>query len=753
MSRLSARLARLAVVLIGLILIGLAVLHLPPVRARVLDRVRGYAQQEFGIALQASSLGYNLLTRSIELRDLSLAATSNGQPFVQADRAVVVLDPAIYLGRFDVSRIAITRPRLTLVRNADGSVNLPPSRPSESASTPLQFGVVSVTGLSVTLDDRGAGRSFAVGPFDLSMDTRDSTGRPGAFGPGGFRLRTGQIDLSGTIAGRLAFDGTRLRIEELIADTRPGRLVINGWADVIGERPALSAKANVTVDLAEATRLARVDARGLGGRLDGVIDVSGGLTAPVMALTMTSRDALYPRLGAVRLNGRGSFSGTRGTIETLDVDSTAGSLHAEGAIELGEAAKAAARTPSHLALRWSNLRIDDLARASGRPLAVPTGSLATGSATVDFAAGDSDISRLRAEATTTFQPVSDKQDSVSLALAGQVDLDLDRGTWSLRHSMRMPRAQASAEGRVTGRLLGSGPLRSTLGGRSELRATAIERVVSLIRRVGSSDPTLPEALEDLAGSMRATVDLSGTLERPRAHIDLAARDLKARVLPNAADLDARFDVDADALRVQQAQAHAGSTSLQAAGRYSWRGPFDARFEADQRDFSEIANQYALPVSLTGSGRLEGTVTGTFSARARSGQAVLALSAADVVIDQVAVGAVNATGTVSLESGGLITVDATAPGVGGSAKLEIVNSPGYPVSGEIALEHDQINGLIPPRYREQAGDLSGKVSAIARGSGRLADPAGIRGRIDLRAVDVTMRGTRIELAGARIAHAG
>ena len=93
----------------------------------------------------------------------------------------------------------------------------------------------------------------------------------------------------------------------------------------------------------------------------------------------------------------------------------------------------------------------------------------------------------------------------------------------------------------------------------------------------------------------------------------------------------------------------------------------------------------------------------------------------------------------------MTVDATAPGVGGSAKLEIVNSPGYPVSGEITLEHDQISALIPPRYREQAGDLSGKVSAIARGSGRLADPAGIRGRIDLRALDVTMRGTRIELA--------
>ena len=238
-------------------------------------------------------------------------------------------------------------------------MNLPPSRPSESASTPLQFGVVSVTGLSVTLDDRGAGRSFAVGPFDLSMDTRDSTGRPGAFGPGGFRLRTGQIDLSGTIAGRLAFDGTRLRIEELIADTKPGRLVLNGWADVIGERPAISAKANVTVDLAEAARLARVDARGLGGRLDSVIDVSGGLTAPVLApdddesgcAVSAAWRRPIERTWIVR-------AGTRGTIETLDVDSTAGSLHADGAIELGEAAKAAARDakPSRPALVESSHR-------------------------------------------------------------------------------------------------------------------------------------------------------------------------------------------------------------------------------------------------------------------------------------------------------------------------------------------------------------------------------------------------------------
>jgi outer membrane protein assembly complex protein YaeT len=737
-----------AVVLVGLILIGLAVLHLPPVRARVLDRVRGHAAQEFGIALQASSLGYNLFTRSIEVRDLSLAAASGGQPFLQAHRVEVVLDPAIYLGHPTVIRISVTTPRLTLTRNADGTMNLPPSRKDGGSSPPVRLGVVSVTGLSLTLEDRSAQRSFTVGPLDLSVDTRDSAGRPGAFGPGAFAVRAGGTEVSGTIEGRLAFDGTRVRIEDLTAETRPGRLVVSGWADVIGERPAVSANASVSVDVAEAARVARVDARGLGGRLDGTMAVTGELTAPAIAAAIRSSDVVYPPLGSIRLNGRGSFSGTRGLIETFDVDSTAGSLHADGTIELGEAAKAAAATPSHLALRWSNVRIDDLARASGRQPAIQAGALATGSATVDFDAGDSSLgalSRLRTTGTTTLQPVADTASHDSLALTGRVDLELDQGRWSLRHSIRTPRAQATIAGSVTGRLLdATDRLRSTLGGRSEFRVDEIASVPSVLRTAGISVP--PEAVEGLTGSMLATVDLNGTIDHPHGQIDLAVRSLHAKALPHAADVDARLDADPDGVRVHQAQALAGPTSVQAAGRYSWRGPIDARFEVTQRDLSEIASQFHLPVALTGSARLEGTLSGSVTSRARSGQATLALSAADVVIDQVAVGVVTATGTVPLADGALMTVNATAPGVGARAKLEIVNRAGYPVSGEVALEHNDIAALVPPRYREQAGDLSGSVSATVRGSGQLADPAAIRGRIDLRILDVTARGTHLELAG-------
>jgi translocation and assembly module TamA len=745
-ARLPARLARLAVVLIGLILIGLAVLHLPPVRSRVLDRVRSYAAQELGISLQASSLGYNLLTRSVELKDVTLASSPGSPPFLQADQAAILFDPSIYLGRPTVSRISVAKPRLTLVRNPDGTVNLPAAREGPAQSSPLQLGVVSVTGLSLTLDDRAAHRTFTVGPFDLSIDTGDTAGRPGAFGPGAFAVRAGERDLSGTIAGRLAFDGARVRIEDLTVESTPGRLVVSGWVDVIGEHPAVSAIVHAALDIAESARLARVDARGLTGRVEGTAEISGGLAAPVVKLALSSRDAAYPPLGSIDIKGRGSFTGTRAVIDGVDVTSKAGALHADGSLELGEPTKGAVPPSSHLDVRWSNLRIDDLARASGYPLTIEAGSLATGSAALDFQARDNypaALSRVRATATTSLQPAANPRSPDNLALSGRADLQLEEGQWSLRHAIRTSRAQTSVEGMVSGRLLDHPErLESTLSGRSELRVDDIASVPPVMKSAGVSVP--PEVVDGLAGSMHATVNLAGTLERPRAQIDLATRDLSAKVWPHSADLDARLDVDRDGVRILEARALAGSTSVQASGRYSWRGPLDARFEVNQRDLSEIANQFQLTLPVSGSARLEGTVSGSVTSRARSGHAALTLSAADVVIDQIAVGAVSATGTVPLENAGLMTVDAIAPGIGARAKLEIVNRPGYPVSGDVALEHDQIASLVPPQYRDQVGDLSGKVSATAHGSGELADPAGIRGRVDLRVLDVTARGTHLAL---------
>ena len=188
------RLARAAAVLAALILIALAVLHLPWVRGRVLDRARGYAERELGLALRSSGLGYNLLTRSIELRDLSVASTSAAEPFLEADRVAVVLGREIFRGRINVHRISVDRPRLTIVRFADGTVNLPASR--ESRSRPLRCSSGRVGDRTVGTAGRSRGAALVRGRAVRSGGGHGETrGRPGAFGPGAFTVRAGQTEL------------------------------------------------------------------------------------------------------------------------------------------------------------------------------------------------------------------------------------------------------------------------------------------------------------------------------------------------------------------------------------------------------------------------------------------------------------------------------------------------------------------------------------------------------------------------------
>jgi outer membrane protein assembly complex protein YaeT len=659
---------------------------------------------------------------------------------------VVLVEPGIYLGRLSIRSISAARPRLTLVRGGDGTMNLPAARDDAPSSGPLQLGTVSVAGLSLSVEDRAAQRSLAVGPLDLSLDTRNPGSSPGVFGPTGFTLKAGEVEVPGTLAGRLAFDGTRVRIEDLNVLTAQARLTVAGWADVLSERPAIWLGARGAISLPEAARLARIDARGLTGQIEVATELTGAMSAPAVTFSLGGEDVEYPPLGHLAIAGRGSFSGTRVRIDALDLGSTAGEVHAEATVETGEAATGVAPAASRLSLRWASLRIDDVARAFGHPLAPGTGALAEGTATIEFDIREGYpqlLSRARASATTALQPDASPPQRSTLGLLGRADLQLERGLWSLRHSIRTSRTQASIEGTVTGRVGDrSGQFGSTLGGRSRLQVDDIASVPPLIQSAGVSIP--PEVIDGLAGSIQATLDLAGTIRRPRARIDLAARDLRNRRLPEPVSLDAQLDVDAGSVRIQQARAISGSTALQAAGRYAWHGPLDATFEVNQRDLSEIAGRFSSPVAVSGSALLAGSVSGTVTSRIRSGQAALNLSAADVVIDKVAVGAVTATATVPLADGGLMTIAAAAPGVGARAALEIVNRPGYPVSGDVALEHDDIARLIPPQYKEQAGDLSGRVSATARGSGVLSEPAGIRGRVDLRTIDIAARGTRIEL---------
>jgi hypothetical protein len=309
----------------------------------------------------------------------------------------------------------------------------------------------------------------------------------------------------------------------------------------------------------------------------------------------------------------------------------------------------------------------------------------------------------------------------------------------VRHSVRAAGARAELAGDATGRLLDADRLASTLSGRTRARVDDIGTLPALIDATGVRMP--PGITEGLGGSMLATIDLGGTLASPAAKLDVGVRNLRGRLLPRAAHVEAGLSIDSYGVIARRLRATAGTSTLQASGRYLWRGPLEASVELDQPDLSEIASHFRLPVGVSGSGRLTGTLTGVVHAA----QAQLSLSARDLAIEQVSIGSLTAAGTLNLTDGGLMTIQTMAPALGARADVEIVNRAGYPVSGEVTVEHQNIGELVPARFRQQIGDVSGRLRTTARGSGRLSDPAGIRGRIDVGALDATWRGTRLALA--------
>src|SRR6266581_1743389 len=176
----------------------LAVLHTPPVRARMLawdaSRLR-----PAGLVLHADQLDYNLARIDVRLHHLTLATSRTpAEPFFSADEVHVTFGWSVLAGRIDVTVFEAAHPRIVLVRTADSVRNWPGSGTGtqssgqagegrrgspyaitlgrvripdldivcRDASTGLR---ADVSGLSIELDPSGAGAS---GPLHLARPAR-----------------------------------------------------------------------------------------------------------------------------------------------------------------------------------------------------------------------------------------------------------------------------------------------------------------------------------------------------------------------------------------------------------------------------------------------------------------------------------------------------------------------------------------------------------------------------------------------------
>ena len=360
---------------IALILVGAA--HLPFVRARVFDWARTQAAQKLGVIVQADSLGYNLLTPSVELRNLTLA-TQGEPPFLRADSVRLMFSRRVLWGTIEIQRLELARPRVTIVRHANDTTNLPVSRTDPSSGpTPLHLGIVELRQISIEVEDELAGHAVRAGPIDLMLDSRSTDPRPGAFGPSPFTVSLAATadtpatgSLSGTLAGRLGFDGTRLTVPELDVETPEGRLTLSGWIGFVAEALSVEAQGRLDLDLARAGRFIGASGAGLAGSARAQFAVSGLLADPVVRVDIAGRDVSYRSVAGVDLSAHATYAAGRLEIETLDVTSSFGAAHASGELTLTNAAG----TPgtNRILARITNLHLDPPARrrrrrASGAP--------------------------------------------------------------------------------------------------------------------------------------------------------------------------------------------------------------------------------------------------------------------------------------------------------------------------------------------------------------------------------------------------
>jgi outer membrane protein assembly complex protein YaeT len=121
-----------------LLLLGLSLLHTPPVQRLAFERLRTLLLDMSAIDIQASGFRFNLFRRSIALEGLSVrSASAPGlPPLFQAERIFVKLSlRGIVKGSWDLQELQVTGPKIHYYVGPDGQSNLPKTG-ARSGGTP-----------------------------------------------------------------------------------------------------------------------------------------------------------------------------------------------------------------------------------------------------------------------------------------------------------------------------------------------------------------------------------------------------------------------------------------------------------------------------------------------------------------------------------------------------------------------------------------------------------------------------------------
>ncbi len=151
----------------------MTVVHLPPVQRRLVAWAVARVEVSAGLVVTMDGVSFNLFTLEADARGVTAAASvSPGEPFLRAERVGIRVPLAILAGPLRIDRVDASGVSMTIVRRADGSMNLPEGGEAggdTGGGAAPDIGTIDIADASVSYRDEAAGVDVDASGVRLSL--------------------------------------------------------------------------------------------------------------------------------------------------------------------------------------------------------------------------------------------------------------------------------------------------------------------------------------------------------------------------------------------------------------------------------------------------------------------------------------------------------------------------------------------------------------------------------------------------------
>ncbi len=594
--------------LAALVVLLLAVIHTAPVVRRVREWVVAQVASAWQLDLQASSLDYNLFTRRVALSDVRLSAPGHvDQPFFVARRVSASLPWAVFLGTVRLSSLEVDDGVVRLVREGGVLVNLPPSsgRPPPAVPRRLDLRGLVVRNLDVEYADRTGDIDVTVRGLQAALTERDVrifSGASGTITAASIAARVAaNATTSGAVAGRLAFDGSNLSLQQLTAPFPEGTVVAAGRINRALDDTSFALALTGTVDMAalSAWTPPPVPVSGAGtftGTMDGPL---GGYT---IAATFAVPSLAIARAGGLPLDGALTITSARAVVDRFRIVAPGERRAADrpGTIEGRFTYTFGPSGPLELTTTWRDVDLD-LAMAAYDREPLVFAAWQEGSLTLTRAGPLAPLAMTASGRSAALA----RRDRI--AATGTWNAVLDRERWVAGHDHVMLDG-VRASGTLRWPFIADSTA-AVLAGPLTVQVADVGRTAVAARRSGIDVST---SLDEVHGPVTLALEVAGTLEVPRVE---GRAESPALVLPTGVTGTASADLvlDTETALVPRFEVRAQGSVVTGDARVEWTsGRLSGAFVGDV----ESLPAFALPWlgenarELSGTMRLTGTLGGT-----------------------------------------------------------------------------------------------------------------------------------------------